>query len=242
MDSTESTKLAEAPLNSSVCNPTKEGSCDDTSWNASAASDLAEIEIDLCQQSSVEEQQHSDHDETEDSYLSQEDDEGHEEDEVNINNKAAALSSTTASIPTNSDRNEISKKVWKEQSREAVNISLRAEKEKISSKRRLLSDMYTIMTNDELPFTVKQKDEDRLDQWIIQLNGFDEESDLYKDLLVLGLDCVEMQMTFPDDVSSTHLFVFLFCSLCFGLISYHILFTIVPVRPALCLRKSSQIC
>jgi len=210
MDSTGISKLAEAPLNSSVCNPTKEGSCDETSLNASAASDLAEIEIDLDQQSSVEEQQHSDHDETEDSYLSQEDDEGHEEDEVSGSNKAAALSSTAASLSTNSDGNEISKKVWKEPSREAVNISLRAGKEKVSSKRRLLSDMYTIMTNDELPFTVKQKDEDRMDQWIIQLNGFDEESDLYKDLLVLGLDCVELQMNFPDDVSSTHLFVFLF--------------------------------
>jgi len=212
MDSTDNSKLAEASPDSSVYNPTKEGSCDETSLNASA-SDMAEIEdiseIDLDQQSSLEEHHHSDQDEDTNSYQYQQDDRGYrgeeDEDEDNGNNKAAA-SLHANSYGTN---NEITKKVWKEPSREAVDLSLRAEKENTSSKRRLLSDMYTIMTNDELPFTVKQKDEDRMDQWIIQLNGFDQESALYKDLLVLGLDCVEMQMNFPDDVS------LLFINLCF---------------------------
>lgn len=74
-------------------------------------------------------------------------------------------------------------------------------KEKKSNKKRLLSDIHQVMSNDNLPFEMYQVDEDRFDQWIIKLKGFDRDSELSKDMKVLGLDYIEMQMNFPDDVS-----------------------------------------
>jgi hypothetical protein len=128
------------------------------------------------------------------------------EHEIDIeNNGDPTVAKSSASFPTASAEDCRPKKTCKQPSCEATSLSLRAEKESLPSKRRLLSDMYKIMANDELPFTIKQKDEDRMDQWIIKLNKFDVESDLYKDLMVLGLDCVELHMIFPEDVSQTTL-------------------------------------
>lgn len=74
-------------------------------------------------------------------------------------------------------------------------------KEKKSNKKRLLSDIHQVMSNDNLPFEMCQVDEDRFDQWLVRLKGFDGDSELSKDMKVLGLDYIEMQMNFPDDVS-----------------------------------------
>lgn len=74
-------------------------------------------------------------------------------------------------------------------------------KEKKSNKKRLLSDIHQVMSNDNLPFEMYQVDEDKFDQWIVRLKGFDGESELAKDMKVLGLEYIEMQMNFPDDVS-----------------------------------------
>ncbi len=95
-------------------------------------------------------------------------------------------------------------------------LSLQAERATTSSARRILSDMHKVMLTPNLPFEVEQKDEDRMDQWMVRLKNFDEESDLWKDLKVIGMDCVELQMDFPKDVS---LFLFVRCAfyvLCFG--------------------------
>jgi ubiquitin-conjugating enzyme E2 Q len=89
---------------------------------------------------------------------------------------------------------------WREPSREAVTMSLRAEKEKSGSKRRLAQDLYRIMNKDtsETGFLLEPAVEDQMDVWKISLFQFDQDSMLAKDLKVLGLDSVELEMTFPE--------------------------------------------
>jgi len=91
-------------------------------------------------------------------------------------------------------------KKWRDPSREAVNMSLRAEKETTGGKRRLASDLYKIMMNDtaEAGFNIEPKSEDSMDTWTIRLFGFDADSNLSQDLMILGLDHVELEMSFPD--------------------------------------------
>ena len=91
-------------------------------------------------------------------------------------------------------------KKWRDPSREAVNMSLRAEKETTGGKRRLASDLYKIMMNDtaEAGFDIAPKSEDSMDAWTIRLFGFDADSNLSQDLMILGLDHVELEMAFPD--------------------------------------------
>ena len=103
---------------------------------------------------------------------------------------------------------------WKEPSRQAISMSLRAEKEKTGGKRRLASDLYKVMMSDtqEAGFHVEQGEGDSMDNWSVKLFKFDEDSELQKDLLVLGLDHVELEMKFPDQVSiivKSDLFLFL---------------------------------
>eukprot|EP00978_Attheya_sp_CCMP212_P042071 scaffold250627_cov46-Attheya_sp.AAC.2 len=89
---------------------------------------------------------------------------------------------------------------WKEPSQAAVNMSLRAEREKTGGKRRLASDLYKIMMADteEAGFNLEPQSEDSMDKWRIKLFKFDEDSNLHKDLVVLGVDHVELEMGFPD--------------------------------------------
>lgn len=89
---------------------------------------------------------------------------------------------------------------WREPSKEAVSMSLRAEKEKTGSKRRLAKDLYRIMNQDteEAGFSIGPKSEDNMDHWIIKLFMFDPDSNLAKDMVVLGFEHVELEMTFPD--------------------------------------------
>jgi len=51
---------------------------------------------------------------------------------------------------------------------------------------------------DEAGFKIEPKSEDSMDRWTIKLFAFDEDSNLCKDLMVLGLDHVELEMSFPD--------------------------------------------
>ncbi|KAL7470127.1 hypothetical protein ACHAXS_010359 [Conticribra weissflogii] len=92
------------------------------------------------------------------------------------------------------------KQRWKEPTQAAVNMSLRAEKEKTGGRRRLASDLYKIMLADtsEAGFSLEPCDEDTMDKWTIKLFGFDEDSNLAKDLIVIGMDHVELEMSFPD--------------------------------------------
>jgi len=95
----------------------------------------------------------------------------------------------------------------KEQSKETVSMSLRAEQEKVPGRRRLYSDISKIMMNadadaesgdDTLGFTMKQRDEDRMDMWTIQLHKFDNDADLSNDMAVLGLAHIKLQLDFPE--------------------------------------------
>jgi len=91
------------------------------------------------------------------------------------------------------------KSKWKEPSQQAISMSLRAEKEKTGGRRRLAQDLYKIMMhdNDEAGFSIAPQGEDRMDTWTIRLFKFDEDSNLHRDLAILGLDHVELEMNFP---------------------------------------------
>lgn len=192
MYSSTSTKSTNIFPSSNESHSFSRESGDETSLYASETAEL--------QQSAAE-----DHNfDAEDSYDFNESDVEDKANSGNTDEPPTVATSPSLSLSAASAEEYRPKKAWKQPSREAINLSLQAEKEAVPSKRRLLSDMYKIMANDELPFTIEQKDDDRMDQWIVKLNGFDEESDLYKDLTVLGLDCVELQMNFPDDVSSNY--------------------------------------
>lgn len=93
-----------------------------------------------------------------------------------------------------------SKKKWKEPTREAVSMSLRAQQETSGSKRRLAQDLYRIMNQDtkEAGFSLAPQSEDSMDKWTIKLFQFDKDSNLAKDMLVLGQDHIELEMKFPD--------------------------------------------
>jgi len=91
------------------------------------------------------------------------------------------------------------KSKWKDPSREAISMSLRAENETTGGRRRLAADLYKIMTHDnqEAGFSIAPRGEDRMDAWTIRLFKFDEDSNLHRDLRILGLDHVELEMNFP---------------------------------------------
>ncbi|KAL7498179.1 hypothetical protein ACHAWT_007859 [Skeletonema menzelii] len=108
--------------------------------------------------------------------------------------------SNPAAAPETNPQEKQLKQKWKEPTRAAVDMSLRAEKEKTGGKRRLASDLYKIMMADtsEAGFSLEPTDEDSMDKWRIKLFDFDSDSNLAKDLLVCGLDHVELEMSFPD--------------------------------------------
>ena len=89
---------------------------------------------------------------------------------------------------------------WRQPSEEAVNMSLRAEKETSGGKRRLAQDLFRIMQQDTVDagFSLHPTLEDSMDQWTIQLFQFDEDSNLAKDMKVLGLETIELEMSFPE--------------------------------------------
>jgi ubiquitin-conjugating enzyme E2 Q len=91
-------------------------------------------------------------------------------------------------------------KKWVDPSREAVSMSLRAEREKTGGRRRLASDLYKIMSSstEAAGFTLSPACEDSMEKWCIKLFDFDTDSNLAKDLVVVGLDCVELEMSFPE--------------------------------------------
>lgn len=105
---------------------------------------------------------------------------------------------STSPVPeTNPSGNERKQK-WREPTRAAVNMSLRAEKEKTGGRRRLASDLYKIMMADtqEAGFSLEPADEDSMDKWTIKLFNFDEDSNLAKDLMVCNMDHVQLEMRY----------------------------------------------
>lgn len=136
-----------------------------------------------------------------------EDDDEEEEEEV------TSMVETMEESPTNlqlskqqpsavaaTSRSPARKPKWREPSRDAVNMSLRAERETTGGKRRLAQDLYRIMNQDteEAGFSLQPKSEDAMDKWTIKLFQFDEDSNLAKDMVVLGLDHIELEMSFPE--------------------------------------------
>jgi ubiquitin-conjugating enzyme E2 Q len=92
------------------------------------------------------------------------------------------------------------RKKWREPTREAVNMSLRAQQETSGSKRRLAQDLYRIMNQDteEAGFSLAPKSEDSMELWTINLFQFDPDSNLAKDMMVLGINHIELEMKFPE--------------------------------------------
>jgi ubiquitin-conjugating enzyme E2 Q len=128
-----------------------------------------------------------------------------EDDSLNISSEDQevvqfASLDTIASANNNEASGGELKAKWKEPTKQAVNMSLRVGKEKSGGRRRLAADLYKVMMTDteESGFSVEQSAEESMDKWTIKLFKFDEDSDLHKDLLVLGLDCVELEMNFPE--------------------------------------------
>eukprot|EP00571_Detonula_confervacea_P009604 CAMPEP_0172318204 /NCGR_PEP_ID=MMETSP1058-20130122/34143_1 /TAXON_ID=83371 /ORGANISM="Detonula confervacea, Strain CCMP 353" /LENGTH=496 /DNA_ID=CAMNT_0013032963 /DNA_START=49 /DNA_END=1539 /DNA_ORIENTATION=+ len=117
-----------------------------------------------------------------------------------ISRAASGLSGSASPIPETYPQENERKPKWREPTRAAVNMSLRAEKEKTGGRRRLASDLYKIMMADtkEAGFSLEPCDEDSMDKWSIKLFGFDGDSNLAKDLMVCGMDHVELEMGFPD--------------------------------------------
>jgi ubiquitin-conjugating enzyme E2 Q len=107
---------------------------------------------------------------------------------------------TSAGTSSNEEEKVAKKPKWKEPSKDAVNMSLRAERETSGGKRRLALDLYKIMMADteEAGFSLEPKSEDSMDVWTIKLFAFDKDSPLHKDMLVMGLDHIELEMTFPE--------------------------------------------
>ncbi len=199
---------------------------DDQSSGLSTSGNVEPAEIPLEQddedklESDNEEQQDDDDEEYESdySYEDDDDDDGHyagflETTESNTIQDQAPLKAEVqvieeekpkvAEAEDESGENSSSKKTaWKEPSQQAISMSIRAEKEKSGGKRRLMADLYKAMTNDstEAGYEVMQKDDSCMNKWTVKLFNFDPDSELHKDLLVLGLDHVELEMNFPDQV------------------------------------------
>ena len=108
---------------------------------------------------------------------------------------SSSSSSSSSHAETQSQKHK-----WKEPTRAAVNMSLRAQSESTGGKRRLAQDLYKIMNQDteEAGFSLQPKSEDAMDKWTIKLFKFDEDSNLAKDMKVLGVDHIELEMKFPD--------------------------------------------
>lgn len=207
---------------------------DDQSSGLSTSGNVEPAEIPLEQddedkeESENEEQQDEDEYESDYSYEDDDDDDGHyagflETTEANTIPDQAPLQAEVqvieeekpkvAEAEDTADENSSSKKsAWKEPSQQAISMSIRAEKEKSGGKRRLMADLYKAMTNDstEAGYEVMQKDDSCMNKWTVKLFNFDPDSELHKDLLVLGLDHVELEMNFPDQVSGNALAVLIF--------------------------------
>ena len=112
---------------------------------------------------------------------------------------ASATATAEDDVPAPSEPKERKQK-WVEPTPAAVTMSLRAESEKTGGRRRLASDLYKIMSSptSEQGFTLSPSQEDSMEKWTIKLFDFDADSNLAKDLLVVGLDCVELEMSFPE--------------------------------------------
>jgi ubiquitin-conjugating enzyme E2 Q len=124
-----------------------------------------------------------------------------EEETVAVASSATASASATSAAAVDGDTEGAApRKKWREPSRAAVSMSLRAQQETSGSKRRLAQDLYRIMNQDheEAGFSLAPQSEDSMEKWTIKLFQFDPDSNLAKDMLVVGIDHIELEMEFPE--------------------------------------------
>lgn len=117
-----------------------------------------------------------------------------DEDEVQPESSSAVADTITSDVRSSGNQK------WRQPSKAAVDMSLRADQETNGGKRRLAQDLYRIMNQDtqEAGFSLQPSDEDCMKKWTIKLFKFDEDSNLAKDMLVLGIENIELEMTFPE--------------------------------------------
>lgn len=91
-------------------------------------------------------------------------------------------------------------KVWMEPNRVAATVTLCAKQETSLGKRRLAKELSRIMVGDttEQGFRLEPLHEDSMKKLKIVLFAFDEDSQLAKDLKLIGMDGVELEMSFPE--------------------------------------------
>ena len=123
-----------------------------------------------------------------------------EEESVAAPSSAVASASATHAAAVDRESEAPRRKKWREPSRAAVSMSLRAQQETSGSKRRLAQDLYRIMNQDheEAGFSLAPQSEDSMERWTIKLFQFDPDSNLAKDMLVVGIDHIELEMRFPE--------------------------------------------
>ena len=56
-------------------------------------------------------------------------------------------------------------------------------------------------------FLLEPRNEDDMDKWLIKMFGFDENSNMVKHLMVLGMESVELETLFSDQYPFEPLFV-----------------------------------
>jgi ubiquitin-conjugating enzyme E2 Q len=117
-----------------------------------------------------------------------------------LNPSAAIVEEDGAAASASTSNNSTNNNKWREPSRAAVNMSLRAQQETTGSKRRLAQDLYRIMNQDTevAGFSLAPQSEDCMDHWTIKLFQFDNESNLAKDMQVLGINHIALEMKFPN--------------------------------------------
>jgi ubiquitin-conjugating enzyme E2 Q len=154
----------------------------------------------------VEEKKEDEVDGNEDTEFDDDDDEYEYEDEDEqagflLDNPEAAAAMLAATdedgTAASVERNPAVPKRWKQPTQEVINLS----NDKTGSKRRLAQDLHRIMNQDvnEAGFSIQPAADDSMDKWTISLFQFDKDSDLAKDMMVLGLQNIELEMSFPDD-------------------------------------------
>lgn len=84
----------------------------------------------------------------------------------------------------------------------AMKINDTAKKETSGSKQRLLRDLFNIMNGNESSqnpmYALEPTNEDDMSTWTLKFLKFDADSDLQKDMLVLGVPYIHLEMSFPD--------------------------------------------
>mmetsp|Transcript_15586 Transcript_15586/g.32070 ORF Transcript_15586/g.32070 Transcript_15586/m.32070 type:complete len:350 (-) Transcript_15586:438-1487(-) len=123
-----------------------------------------------------------------------------EEETVAAVSSGTASASAASAVIDGESEAAAPRKKWREPSRAAVSMSLRAQQETSGSKRRLAQDLYRIMNQDteEAGFSLNPQSEDSMEKWTIKLFQFDPDSNLAKDMLVVGINHIELEMKFPE--------------------------------------------